>query len=47
MDRRQSQKPLKACSNALPTDDQVTLFLLEPYKRVLRLNAGSVYDRCG
>src|SRR5919202_4480156 len=39
MDRRKSQKRLKAGRKALPTDDQAAIFLLEPGKCALRLKA--------
>src|SRR5215471_21024412 len=46
VNRGESQKRLKACRNALPTDDQAAIFLLEPGKRALRLKAWHhLFDR--
>src|ERR1700704_5284885 len=43
MDRSKSKKRLKACGNALPTDHQAAILLLEPGKGALRLKSG---DHC-
>jgi len=46
VNRRQSQKRLKACGNALPTDHQAAILLLEPGKGALRLKAWDcLFDR--
>src|SRR5215211_6971846 len=46
MDRSKSKQRLKACSDALPTDDQTAILLLEPGKGALRLKAwDNLFDR--
>ncbi len=46
MDRRKSKKRLKACGNALPTDHQAAILLLEPGKCALSLQSwDGFFDR--
>src|SRR4029453_12706308 len=46
MDRGKRQKRIEACRNALPPDHQAAIFLLEPGKRPLRLEAWHhLFDR--